>query len=422
MSDQHGNNIERSGIDRRTFLKACPALGAALALPAGLAHAAVPAGEPWCATWGTAPAGPPPASGTMSFSNQTLRLIVHASIGGSRVRVRLSNEMGTTPLRIGAAHVGLRSSGANLVSGSGRDLRFGSKSGAVIPPGAALLSDPVSLELPALADVAVSIYLPGTVQATTIHDLALQTSYVSSAGNYAATAALPVQRSIASWPFLTEVDVGGPGAAIVTLGDSLTDGVRSTGNANRRWPDWLARRLRNEALPGTLPVGVVNRGIAGNSLLTDYDDALLAGKDGLERFDRDVLATAGARYLFVLFGINDIAYSSSTSPIPADDITVGYQQLINRARARGMGVLGATLPPWEGFVYYTPQREAVRQRVNDWIRNSGAYDAVVDIEAALRDPGRPARVLPAYDSGDHLHPNDAGYEAMARAVPLDAIT
>jgi lysophospholipase L1-like esterase len=411
-------SAERSRIDRRTFLKACPALGAALALPAGFGHAALPAGEPWCATWGTAPAGPPPAATTMSFSNQTLRLIVHASIGGSRLRVRLSNEMGSTALRIGAAHIGLRSSGASLVAGSGRELRFAGRSGALIPAGAALLSDPVELSLPALADVAVSLYLPGTVQASTIHDLGLQTSYVSSTGNYASTPALPVSRSIASWPFLTEVDVGGPGAALVAIGDSLTDGVRSSGNANNRWPDYLARRLRNEALPGSLPVGIVNRGIAGNCMLSDYADALLAGRSGLERFDRDVLATSGARYLFVLFGINDICYSPSSNPIPADDITAGFQQLINRARVRGIGVLGATLPPFEGFVYYTPERETVRQRVNAWVRTAGAFDAVVDIEAVLRDPARPARVRAEYDSGDHLHPNDAGYQAMAQALPL----
>jgi len=407
-------------IDRRAILRGGVALGAAFLcpFPPALAQAAR---ENWCASWGTAPAGPPPAATTQSFTDQTLRLVVRASIGGSRVRVRFSNEMGSAPLRIGAAHIGLRASAANLVAGSGRTLTFNGRAGALVPTGSPLLSDPVELTVPAQADLAVSLYLPGTVQATTIHDAALQTNYVSSAGNYAATPSLPVARSIASWPFLTEVDVAGTGASLVALGDSLTDGARSTANTNRRWPDFLARRIQSEALPGSLPIGVVNRGISANSLLNDYANAWLAGHDALERFDRDVLATAGARWLFVLIGINDIVYSSGSSPIPADDLIAGYVQLIARARTRGLGALGATLPPFENHVYFTVQREAVRLRVNDWVRTSGAYDAFADFDRALRDPADPARLLPAYDSGDHLHPNDAGYAAMAQAVPLSAL-
>jgi len=402
---------------RRTFLHALPALAGCLTLPATPALAA----ETWCATWGTAPAGPPPSASTLSFSDQTLRLIVHTSIPGNRVRVRLSNEMGGAPLRIGAAHIGLRSSGANLVAGSGRDLTFGGQPGATAAPGDPLVSDPVDVAVPALADLAISLWLPASTQATTIHDLAQQTNYVSVAGNYAGASALPVQRTLAAWPFLTEVDVtGAAGApsAIVALGDSLTDGARSTSNANRRWTDYLARRLRMEAVPGSPPVAVVNRGISANSLLTDYPTALLAGRDALERFDRDVLATAGARWLFVLVGINDIVYSPASSPIAAETLQAGWLQLIGRARTRGMQVIGATLPPFEGQAYYTPARDAVRQRANTWIRTSGAWDAVADFDAVLRDPARPTRLLPAYDGGDHLHPNDAGYEAMAKAIPL----
>ena len=402
---------------RRTFLHALPALAGCLTLPATPALAA----ETWCATWGTAPAGPPPSASTLSFSDQTLRLIVHTSIPGNRVRVRLSNEMGGAPLRIGAAHIGLRSSGANLVAGSGRDLTFGGQPGATAAPGDPLISDPVDVAVPALADLAISLWLPASTQATTIHDLAQQTNYVSVAGNYAGASALPVQRTLAAWPFLTEVDVtGAAGApsAIVALGDSLTDGARSTSNANRRWTDYLARRLRMEAVPGSPPVAVVNRGISANSLLTDYPTALLAGRDALERFDRDVLATAGARWLFVLVGINDIVYSPASSPIAAETLQAGWLQLIGRARTRGMQVIGATLPPFEGQAYYTPARDAVRQRANTWIRTSGAWDAMADFDAVLRDPARPTRLLPAYDGGDHLHPNDAGYEAMAKAIPL----
>lgn len=414
---------------RRRFLAGAGGLVATALAPfllpwftPSLAHAALSTGEAWCATWGTAPAGPPPAAGTLAFANQTLRLIVHTSIGGSRVRVRLSNEFGTAPLRIGAAHIGVRASGANLVAGSGRDLTFGGQAGAIIAPGDPLLSDPVGLSVPALADLAISVYLPGSVQATTIHDAALQTNYVSSSGNYAGTPALPVARTIASWPFLTEVDVaaagGAAGSALVALGDSITDGARGTANANRRWPDALARRLQAGALPGSAPVGIANRGISANSLLSDYTTALLAGRDALERFDRDVLSTAGARWLLVLLGINDIVYSPAASPIPAADLIAGYLQLIARAHVRGIAAIGATLPPFEGQAYYTPAREAVRQGVNAWLRSAGAYDALADFDTVLRDPARPTRLLPAYDSGDHLHPNDAGYTAMAAALPL----
>jgi lysophospholipase L1-like esterase len=409
---------------RRHFLQAGPALAAALMTTPATARAAA-APEAWCATWGTAPAGPPAAASTMGFANQTLRLIVHASIGGSRVRVRLTNEMGSSPLRIAAAHVGLRGSGANLVAGSGRDLTFGGRPGATIPPGAPLLSDPVDLAVPAFADLAISFYLPDSVQATTVHDMAQQTSYVSSAGNYASTPALPVQKSISCWPFLAEVDVlpdAGGARAVVALGDSITDGARSTGNANRRWPDWLARRLQQACQPGSPAVALVNRGICGNCLLTDYANALIAGHDCLERFDRDVLATTGAAWLFVLIGINDIVYSPSASTIPAEDLAAGYQQLIARARLRGVRAIGATLTPFEGQAYYTPAREAARQQVNAWIRSSGAWDGVVDFDAALRDPAQLTRLNPAYDSGDHLHPNDAGYQVMAQAVPLGLFT
>jgi lysophospholipase L1-like esterase len=402
---------------RRTFLHALPALAGCLTLPAVRAQSS----SIWCATWGTAPAGPPPSASLQTFSNQTLRLIIHTSIPGNRVRVRLSNEMGSTPLRIGAAHIGIRSSGANLVAGSGRDLTFGGSPGATVAPGDPLISDPVDIAVPALADLAISLWLPASTQATTIHDLALQTNYVSVAGNYAAANALPVQRTLGSWPFLAEVDVAssaGTPSAIVAIGDSLTDGVRSTTNANRRWTDYLARRLRTAALPGSPPVAVVNRGISANSLLTDYPTALLSGRDVLERFDRDVLATAGARWLVVLSGINDIVYSNASSPIPAETLQAGWLQLIARARMRGMQVIGATLLPYEGHTYFTTARDAVRQRANTWIRTSGAWDGVADFDAVLRDPGRPARLLPAYDGGDHLHPNDLGYEAMAKSIPL----
>jgi len=406
---------------RRQFLQTGPALAAAALATAGPPAHAANTPEAWCAAWGTAPAGPPASTSTLSFSNQTLRLIVRASIAGSRVRVRFTNEMGSTLLRIAAAHIGLRSSGASLAAGCGHDLTFGGRSFATIPAGAPLLSDPVDLAVPALADLAISIYLPDSVQATTLHDMALQTSYVSSTGNYAAAQTLPAQQTITCWPFLAEVDVlptASNARAIVALGDSITDGARSTGNQNRRWTDWLARRLQQESLPAA----VVNRGICGNCMLTDYANALIAGRDCLERFDRDVLATVGAGWLFCLIGINDIVYSPSSNTISPDELIAGYRQLIERARMRGLRAIGATLTPFEGQSYYTAAREAARQRVNDWLRSGDAWDGMVDFDLAVRDPMQTTRLNPAYDSGDHLHPNDAGYQAMAQAVPLALFT
>jgi lysophospholipase L1-like esterase len=426
MSTSLPDGAKGATLDRRGFLRAGPALAAstaaALTLPAGPARADAGAGETWFATWGAAPAGPPASASTLALRNQTLRLVVHASAGGSRLRVRLSNEMGSAPLRIGAAGIGLRSSGAGLVAGSARELRFSGAPNGTIPTGAALLSDPVDLAFPPFADLAVSLYLPDSVQATTTHDLAQASGYVSSSGNFAAAPALPVQTTIQSWPFLAELDAasGGTngGASLVALGDSITDGARSGSNLNHRWPDYLARRLQTERPAGSAPVGVVNRGISGNCMLTEYATALIAGHSALARFDRDVLATAGVRWLAFLIGINDIVYSPSASPIAPDTLIAGYRQLVARARMHGLLVLSATMTPFEGLSYYLPAREAVRSQVNAWIRDGGGFDAVADFDLALRDPARPTRLNPAYDSGDHLHPNDAGYAAMAGAVPL----
>lgn len=412
---------------RRDFLLAGPALAAALALPATALEFQPLAVERWVATWGTAPAGPPPAASTMVLANQTLRLIVHASVGGSRARIRISNEMGSAPLSIGAARIALRSSGATLVAGTDRPLLFGGRASVAIAAGTAVLSDPVTFNVPPFADLAVSLYLPATTRVTTLHNLALQTGYVSSAGNYSANSSLPVARSIATWPFLTEVDVSGAysglsaTAAFAALGDSITDGQGSTANANRRWPDMLGRRLQLElGVAGN--IGVANRGIAANSLLKDYPEAMLTGQKALNRFDRDIAATSGVRWMLVLIGINDIVYSSGSNPIPASSLISGHQQLVAKARARGLRAIGATLTPFEGHVYYTAARENVRKSFNAWMRGSGTYDAVVDFELALRDPARITRLRSTYDSGDHLHPNNAGYQAMAQAVPLTIFT
>jgi lysophospholipase L1-like esterase len=412
--------VPDAGPNRRAFLKAGPVLATSLAgalvLPAAPARAQT-SGVRWCATWGAAPAGPPPAGSIQSYSSQTLRLVVRTSIGGNRLRIRISNEMGSAPLRIGRASIALRSSGAAINQGSLRELRFGGAASVTVPARAPAVSDAVDLVVPAQADLAVSLYLSGSTQGTTLHNAALQSSYVSPGGDYTSTVSMPVTRTLTSWPFLTEVDVNVAAPCLVALGDSITDGQGSTTNANRRWPDYLARRL--QASLGTAGrIGVVNRGISGNSLLTDYPNALLAGYAALERFDRDVLATSGVRFLVAFIGINDICYSSGSNPIPAGDLIAGYRQLISRAQARDITIIGATLPPFEGFVYYTAARERVRRAVNDWMLASGEFDALLDVEAALRDPARPTRILAAYDSGDHLHPSDAGYQAIANAVPL----
>jgi lysophospholipase L1-like esterase len=438
-------------------------LAASLLAAAGLALPSLPAiaQQPdwstahWVGTWGAAPAGPPLSNQTQTFSDQTLRLIVHTSIGGNQLRIRISNELGTTPLRIGEAHVALRQSGSSIVAGSDRPLTFSGNRAITIPPGAPVLSDPVDLEVPALSDLAISLHLPESrVQATTIHGSSFQTNYVSLSGNFTGATTFPTARTITSWPFLTEVDVNVPGAeAIVALGDSITDGSNTAIDTNQRWPDLLALRLQTTREPfGTSPagkqggnqtgpqpgslgaglvawnsrLGVVNRGIGGNRLLRDPGEQPLFGRAALARFDRDVLATAGVRYMVVLIGINDIGHPG-TGTIPAseeptpEELIAGYRKLIARAHAKGIAIYGATLTPFEGTVfpgYYTPEREQIRQAVNTWIRSGDEFDGVIDFDRAVRDPNYPTRMLPAYDSGDHLHPNDLGMQALVNASPL----
>jgi lysophospholipase L1-like esterase len=400
---------------RRGLLRAGALLAAALAFTAPQLYAESWTATHWVGTWGAGAGGPPLAGKRQPLSNQTLRLIVHTSIGGSRVRIRLSNEMGDTPLTIGAAHIALRANGADIDAATDRPLTFSGSTSITIAPGAPVLSDPVDLKLPAQSDLAVSVYLPGQVGVATVHATASQANYVSQPGNFTGAASLPTQGTIHSWPFLTEVDVDGGAGAIVTFGDSITDGTRSTSDTNTRWPDFLARRL--QALGSSGQLGVVNRGISGNRLLSDAGGGSLSGRNGLERFDRDVLATAGVRYVTVLLGINDIGHSKE-SPVNAVDLIAGYRQLISRAHEKGIAILGATLTPVGGSKYETPENEELRQAVNHWIRNSGELDGVIEFDVVTRDPQHPERFLPAYDSGDHLHPNSVGYEAMGNAVSL----
>ncbi len=385
------------------------AVAAIATAPVSMAGDASNAGS-WVGTWS---ASPQAARIAVALDGQTIRQVVRVSVGGGLVRVRLSNAYGAEALRIGAARVGLHSAGASIVAGSDRVLTFNGSESTTIPVGALAISDPVHLKVPDRGDVAVSIYLSGSALAATTHLLGLQTTYVSPGGDFTGADSLPTASTTQSYYFLSGVDVraSAPTRVIVTLGDSITDGVNSTPDANKRWPDRLAERLR--AQPGGGKVAVLNAGISGNRLLHDT-----VGTNASARLDRDVLVQPGARYLIVLAGINDIGIPLAA---PADEIIAAHRQIIERAHAMGLKVYGGTLTPFQAYlpgVYYTPGGEVTRQAVNHWIRTSKAYDAVIDFDKAVRDPANPAALRPAYDSGDNLHPNDAGYKAMADAIDL----
>lgn len=391
----------------------------------------------WVGTWATSAQPFVPAS-LQSYRNQSLRLIVHTSVGGPKVRIKISNIYGDGPLLIGGVHIARRTTGAEIDPRSDRTLKFQGKSSMTVPAGSMVVSDPVELDVPALSDLAISLFLPQRTEAKTSHSMAKQTSYISpETGDSTAAVKFPIAKEIHSWPFLTGVDVGAsPGAvAIVAFGSSLTDGDGTTADTNGRWPDVLAERLQKSA-GRDAEISVLNEGIIGNRLLNDsptdannpFGAAL--GQAGLARFERDVLAQAGVRYVIVGLGINDILFPAfpftpSSEKVSADDIISGYRQLITRGHRKGILVVGTTNPPFEhsafkGLVtaFYTPEREIAREKVNDWIRSSGEFDGVVDLDAVVRDPNHPTQLLPAYDSGDHLHPNNAGCRAEGDAFPL----
>ncbi len=371
-------------------------------------------GKAWLASWGASPSDP--ATG---LSSQTVREHVRLSFGGDRIRIRLSNRFGTQSLVVGPVHVALQASGPAIVPGTDRAVTFGGQSTFTIPPGALAVSDPVQLGVEALQEIAVSIFLPGASGPLTIHQLGVATTYISTTGDFTGSTALPVSTTSLSRYLLSDVEVlaSDDGDAVVTLGDSITDGFASTVDANHRWPDFLAARL--QAQHPRRPISVVDQGISGNRLLHD-----IAGPSALERFDRDVIAQTGVRWMTVLLGINDIGFPGAvpgSTAVTSDEIIGAHKQLILRAHAAGLRIYGCTLTPFEGTIfpgYFTPAKEVMRAAVNQWIRTSGAYDAVIDFDAAIRDPSHPTRMLPAYDSGDHLHPNDAGYQVMANTVDL----
>lgn len=402
-------------------------LVAAVAASLAPARAALanPRDARWVATWATGPAGPAPGA-TPQFDNQTVRYIIHTSAGGDRVRVKLSNTFGADPLVIGSARIARRLTGARIERGTDRRLTFSGADHVTIPVGGLVLSDPVDLDVRAASDLAISVYLPQPTAGATMHLLALQTSYIAAGTGDATVAAdLPGAATTTSWHFLTGVDVRSRGGAVVAFGDSITDGANSTTDANLRWPNVLASRLA--ARRSTSRLGVIDQGIIGNRILhpTEPESGNLFGPAGLARFDRDALAQAGVEYVIVLLGINDIGHPGSNAPesdaVTAEEIEAGLVQFVERAHEHGIKVFGATLTPFENTTlvgFFSPDKEVKRQAVNRWIRTAGKFDAVIDFDAAIRDPSHPARILPAFDGGDHLHPSDAGQQAMAAAIPL----
>lgn len=369
----------------------------------------------WTGTWATAPvAGINTAA---ALDETTMREIVHISGGGSAVRVTLTNELGIDPLRIDAARLATRSQGSSLAAGSDHALLFGGHPSIMIPPGAVAVSDAVALRVAPLSDLAITLHLPAQPMHTiTEHSLALQTSYAKT-GDQTTNLALDGAKPSMQWRFLKNIEVSGEegGATIVTLGDSITDGYKSTPDTNRRWPDVLAARLQADKKLKDL--GVLNEGISGNRLLHD-----ISGPNALARFDRDVLGQSGVRYLILLEGINDIGRTAQPRN-PGDEVTtqqiiVAYQQIIERAHAHGIKVFGATLTPFLGAGYATPAGETMRQTVNAWIRAPRHFDGVIDFDQATRDPAQPGVLSSTADSGDHLHPSDAGYRTMGDSIDL----
>jgi lysophospholipase L1-like esterase len=351
-------------------------------------------------------------------ANSTYRSIVHISIGGDTLRVQLTNELGKEPLNVGAAHIALSAGEGKTQPGSDHALTFGGQPIVMIPAGGMVISDPVSMQAAPMADLVLSVYVPEQpIASPTCHVLGVSTDYIAI-GDATAATVLDNPRPLKSWCFVKGIDVlpaNKNAAAVVTLGDSITDGAHSTPDANHRWPDILAQRL--QADKHTAGLSVLNEGISGNRLL--YDGA---GPNAIARFDRDVIAQSGVKYLIILEAINDIGRIPKTgdpeSTVTAQDIIFAYTQMITRAHQHGIKVYGATLTPYGGAGYSSPGGEQVREAVNQWIRTPGNFDAVIDFDKATQDPANPTRFSTASDSGDHLHPADGGYKIMGDSIDL----
>lgn len=395
------------------------------ALPLRTSPADLPAPQIWVATWGSSQQIPEPQNELPSddLRDATLRQIFHLSVGGSALRVHLSNAFGISDLHFTSVHVArpISASSSSIDPATDRQLTFAGKPDVIVPPGAEFISDPLSTKVASLSDLAVTFHLDNPPARQTSHPGSRATSYYVH-GDATGAATLLEPKHVDQWFQISAIDVQAPpeAAAIVVLGDSITDGHGATTNGNDRWTDVLAARL--QASPQTRPIGVSNQGIGGNHLLSDG-----LGPNALARFDRDVLAPAGVRWLIVFEGVNDLGGLARTGEVPQADhaalverLLAAYRQILERAHAHGLQVFGATITPYTGSDYYHPDplSEADRKAVNQWIRAPGHFDAVIDFDAVVRDPAHPDQLLPSFDCGDHLHPSPAGYKAMGEAVPL----
>jgi lysophospholipase L1-like esterase len=382
------------------------------------------AADHWVGTWAASPMAaknPTAKFGAEGTDGTTLREIVHISLGGPSVRAILTNEFGLDPLTIGAAQIALSTEASAITPASTLPLTFNGKPSITIPPGALVVSDPVALKVAPGSNLAVSLFLPDQpVNQLTFHPFADQTNYLVP-GNLIASASLDSPQTFFTWDFLKGIDVAADekAASIVTFGDSITDGAHSTRDANARWPDVLARRL--QADKKTANLGVLNEGIGGNRVLHDT-----TGPSALARFDRDVLAQSGVKYLVIMESINDIGHATDPAKpydvVTADDLIAGLTQLAVRAHTHGIKVYGATLTPFVGAKYQSPAGEEMRQAVNQWIRTTNQLDGVIDFDKVTTDPTHPGMFLSVDDSGDHLHPGDAGYKAMGESIDLKLFT
>jgi lysophospholipase L1-like esterase len=389
---------------------------ASVCTPNGWPTSANANSDHWVGTWACSPqlaepsVEPPPPG----FTDGTLRQIVHVSVGGAKIRVRFSNGFGKTAFTITSAHVARATGGSSIQAGTDKPLTFDEKPSVTIPAGALMYSDPLDFDLPPLSDLAITIRVNSARDGITTHDGSRATSYFIS-GDSVSALELPSGQNVNHWYFLNGVDVlaRNSSSAVVILGDSITDGRGSTTNGNGRWPDELARRLH--ANRRTANVAILNEGIGGNRMLHDG-----LGPNALARLDRDVLAQTGIRWLVVFEGVNDIGTCTDSCDLnsTANDIIAAYQQIILRAHSHNIRVYGATITAFAGHTYATPQAERARQTVNSWIRTSSSFDAVIDFDAVTRDPNNPSHLSAQVDSGDHLHPADAGYKIMADSINL----
>ena len=349
------------------------------------------------------------------LENRTVRMIAKTTIGGGKVRVNLSGSLGRPPVKVGSAHIALYRSDGSIIPETDHKILFDGKPSCTILPGVLLLSDPVDMEVPPFTDLAISLYFPEKTGTPTEHRLGLHTTYISE-GNTAGEETMPDPEKTFAYLWLAGLDVltGADDFAVVALGDSITDGFATTLDANKPWPMLLAERLK--ASSDAKQISVINQGISGNQVLRDG-----AGISALARFDRAVLSVAGVKWVILLEGINDInfrGWMEGPDGLSSDDLISGYKQIIERSRTHGIKVVGATLTPEEGVPTMSERGEKIRQSVNEWIRTSGEFDAVVDFDELIRDASKPIRMKPELDPGDHIHPNDAGNQAMADAFDL----